>query len=314
MEPSLKALLARAIDYAGMFPPAELPLGAAIEQYLSHMTGVEAWMVGQFIVPAGRSDELEPYRSALQRTRSAGLIVLGRTVEKERWWTTFASDLADFAATRQRWVGVLEIAALETRVPSSLVREPRFAERLADQLRTIAPPCDLYLEVTNDLATEAGWLDPIATLAMARHAALLPTVGYKFRCGGTTAAAHPPVSRLAAVLTHCQQQAIPLKGTAGLHHPLRAYQPLVETKQHGFINLSMAAALLHAQKIDSNLLEQLLAEEAPEAFHAEGDGLAWRGLRLTTPEIQAARRERWLGFGSCSVTEPCEDLRALGWL
>ena len=44
------------------------------------------------------------------------------------------------------------------------------------------------------------------------------------------------------------------------------------------------------------------------------EGLAWRQLRATTPQLAAARREFAAAFGSCSFAEPVAELRALGVL
>ena len=51
-----RAFLAGLIDYAGLFPPAALPLGPALAEYARHRAGPDAWMLGRFIVPAGRPE------------------------------------------------------------------------------------------------------------------------------------------------------------------------------------------------------------------------------------------------------------------
>src|SRR3954469_17279661 len=48
---SLRALLARAIDYAGLFPPAKLALEPALQNYAAYVRTTEAWMLGAFILP-----------------------------------------------------------------------------------------------------------------------------------------------------------------------------------------------------------------------------------------------------------------------
>src|SRR5713101_2167456 len=61
MLPSLRAMLTGIIDYAGMFPPAKLPLDQAIRNYARYRTEPESWMLGRFICPAARLGELAPY-------------------------------------------------------------------------------------------------------------------------------------------------------------------------------------------------------------------------------------------------------------
>jgi hypothetical protein len=55
----------------------------------------------------------------------------------------------------------------------------------------------------------------------------------------------------------------------------------------------------------------LLEEQSVRAFHFDVDGVAWREHRLSRDEIAAARRDFSISFGSCSFTEPIDDLRSL---
>jgi hypothetical protein len=54
----LETLLARLIDDAAQFPPARLRLAAAVKQHRAHRAGAHAWMLGRFLCPASRLDEL----------------------------------------------------------------------------------------------------------------------------------------------------------------------------------------------------------------------------------------------------------------
>lgn len=51
--PALRALLAGVIDYAGVFPPASLPLDRALAGYHHYREGEKAWVLGRFVIPAG---------------------------------------------------------------------------------------------------------------------------------------------------------------------------------------------------------------------------------------------------------------------
>jgi hypothetical protein len=55
----------------------------------------------------------------------------------------------------------------------------------------------------------------------------------------------------------------------------------------------------------------MMEETAAEAFHFDGAGVTWHNRRITTPAITAARANYSLSFGSCSFTEPIDELRAL---
>ena len=61
---SLRSLLAGAIDYAGLFPPASLPLDRAIEEFATHGQTAEAWMLARFVCPDEHVARLRGERSA----------------------------------------------------------------------------------------------------------------------------------------------------------------------------------------------------------------------------------------------------------
>jgi hypothetical protein len=57
---SLRALLEGLIDYAGLFPPAALPIEDAVRNYARYRDGESAWALGKFVVPADRAHEVPP--------------------------------------------------------------------------------------------------------------------------------------------------------------------------------------------------------------------------------------------------------------
>ena len=60
----------------------------------------------------------------------------------------------------------------------------------------------------------------------------------------------------------------------------------------------------------------MLGERDPDAITMDEMSMTWHnsGVTLTAEQIQEAREQFCMGFGSCSFTEPIEDLRAMGWL
>jgi hypothetical protein len=56
--------MAGAVDYAGLFPPAQLPLADALAEYRRALAGADAWMLGRFIVPAVQLSVLAVVRDA----------------------------------------------------------------------------------------------------------------------------------------------------------------------------------------------------------------------------------------------------------
>jgi hypothetical protein len=55
---SLRSLLANLIDYAGLYPPANLPLPIAVERYQCFLASPESWILNRLVLPAARLHEV----------------------------------------------------------------------------------------------------------------------------------------------------------------------------------------------------------------------------------------------------------------
>jgi hypothetical protein len=118
----------------------------------------------------------------------------------------------------------------------------------------------------------------------------------------------PPVADVAAFIAACRDAGVPFKATAGLHHAIRAGEA------HGFLNLLAAAVFAFTEGLSAEELERLLAEEDPGAFAVDAGGLRVYGHAAGAEAIAEARRDLFVAYGSCSFSEPVEDLTALGIL
>jgi hypothetical protein len=54
---SLRALLSNLIDYAGLYPPAALPLPEVLKRYQVYIASAEGWMLNRVILPASKLRE-----------------------------------------------------------------------------------------------------------------------------------------------------------------------------------------------------------------------------------------------------------------
>lgn len=57
---TLSALLTRLIDYAGLYPPAALPLAETVSNYESYVAGPESWILNRLVLPAKALAEVRP--------------------------------------------------------------------------------------------------------------------------------------------------------------------------------------------------------------------------------------------------------------
>jgi hypothetical protein len=289
MNAGLRALLTGIVDYAGLFPPAQLPLDQAIRNYARYRNGPEWWMLESFVVPVGRLDELSPF---VQELFADGPPLALNVL------TSAAEDRRRVHGFMNRHKGRACIDSFEVKAAPD-----------ADSVRAWATGwAGVWVETT----WEGDWRKSVRAAVAALHGA--PRAGYKLRCGGATAAAVPSAEQVSFVLSACGKAGVPLKFTAGLHHPFRRFDAGVGTAMHGFLNVFAAGVLAHARRLPASQLQAVLEDEIPSHFSFSDDGLRWGGSSATTEEVAAARRDFVASFGSCSFDEPRDDLRALGWL
>ena len=139
-------------------------------------------------------------------------------------------------------------------------------------------------------------------------------VGVKLRCGSVDPTAVPSPEQVAAVITACRDVLVPLKFTAGLHHPLRHDGADGNAKMHGFLNVFAAGVLAHRFHLDEDEVQKVLEDEDARHFTFDDDGGRRHDRRVSVGEIKLARQIAVTSFGSCSFDEPRQDLRKIGLL
>src|SRR4051812_8134371 len=79
MHASVRTFLSQIIDYAGLFPPAKLPLEDAVRTYLhGRKISPERWMLGRFVCPTTRLHELLPLAKAHADAALLSVAALGQ--------------------------------------------------------------------------------------------------------------------------------------------------------------------------------------------------------------------------------------------
>ncbi len=296
LRPSVRAAFGALIDYAGLFPPARLAPAEARDQYRIARDGPHAWMLGRFIIPAAALDEAaEPFDAAFSAIVEPNVDALDR--------------LARLRAGGAR-VEALEIPLTERLAP--------FRDHLSpDEMLNVmgALETDLSVSGLRDLPTfveipraHPWWNALTETMATLSRFNL----GAKLRCGGPTADAFPSIGEVAEFVAAAAAAGVRFKATAGLHHPVRHEDASTGFLMHGFLNVLAAAAF--APQADAATLRAIVAEEEVGAFVFAPDSFAWRGLRAGIAQLEAARRDGFVAYGSCSFAEPIADLTAMGLL
>jgi hypothetical protein len=196
------------VDDAGLFPPEELDMSAAIARHRRNHTFGSPVLSGRFICPAGRLDELRQNLDGGDRVRVS--------VTTELTSPALDSMLKVFdGKPRLSLVAVEGLLRSPGTICGDLARPP---EEISVFLE-IRPDGDFPAAL--DLVEERGW-------------------SAKVRCGGVRQDVFPSPDRLAAFVHECAARAIPFKATAGLHHAVRYVDAVTGFTHHGFLNLILA--------------------------------------------------------------------------
>lgn len=296
----LQKLLYRAIDYAGVFPPARLPLSSAIEEFVRLVTSESSWVLRGFVVPAESVPRLEEFVPLLQSHRvSLPLVVIARSpgedMERMKLWR---EDHDALRALKADYPDTFSLLSWEAKISQELATHPRITEIISELEK---PRNSLFLEIPITQLTEEQLEHFFSALKSANGA------GVKIRMGGEEPSAFPPPEAVARVLSVCAQRSIHVKATAGLHRALRWRDEEHKVWQHGFFNILFAFAFACKYKSTPEQLLPILSATKWDAFHFDEEGIIWDNHPLQIPELEDSRR-LFVAFGSCSVTEPLHDL------
>jgi hypothetical protein len=300
---SIRALLDQAIDYAGMFPPCSLPLEPALRNQASYVRSSEAWMLNGFVLPVGQFDAARQLLSEFGPHHPLRVAALGPKTTKA---DIFLEELKGVAIAIRSFSksdnDLVSISHIEMLLPDGVDRAT-FREA-----SVIVGALPVFWEAPPEKAEQT-----IAFLVRHNSDQRMATFGYKLRTGGVTADAFPSSEQIARALAIAATHKVPIKFTAGLHHPIRQFRDEVKTKMHGFLNVLGAAVLAGEYQWDADQAVITLEDEDPRSFSFTDDFFAWRDWKINTERLQG-RRKFVRSFGSCSFDEPHEDLRALGLL
>lgn len=289
-----QAVLAGLIDYAGLFPPAGLAMPEAVRNFARYQRRDDHWALGRFVLPASRLEEFEAAVGTLSEADRLGT----------RWPLTallgqdHAADLERLAEFGERnGHGGPEVMSLEARAG---------APDAIPAIRSLVP---MRYELFLELPLEG---DLPALLAAVKAAG----AEAKVRTGGIRVGDIPEPEAVLEFLAGCARLRLPFKATAGLHHPLRGRAPLTYVAgcdtavMFGYLNVLAAAAALWHRRPAEEAHAWLLADDR-QAFRVRPDGLRWQAFHLDRATLAATRRDFMRSIGSCSFTEPLDEIGPL---
>jgi hypothetical protein len=300
---SLRALLAHSVDYAGMFPPCQLELEPALKNQAHYLRSVDAWMLSTFVLPVQQFGAAKQLLGEFDPLHPLRVSALGpKTEEATAFRDALVKTDSSIRSLSAHNVDLVSITQLEMFLPHDVDAQ------LLSEAGSILGTLPTFWETPPERAEQT-----IRLIAEVDSNADSPTFGYKLRTGGVTADAFPTSSQIAEALVIPATHQVPIKFTAGLHHPLRQYRDEVQTKMHGFLNVLGAAVLAAEHKWDVQQTARMLEDESPDSFSFTDEFFGWRDWTIETKRLRD-RRRFVTSFGSCSFDEPRDDLRNLGWL
>ena len=293
---SVRTLLAGAVDYAGLFPPSSVSMSEAVLNYATYRNSNYSWMLGRFVVGAGRLNEF--YDAAKD-------FVSHDTKHGWRVAVVAADDLSETLRIVEDFN-----AANSPGIICDMI------EMKADtkyQIETVSKHVPQGVMVYFELDPARDLDEMLATVALAGQRA-------KIRTGGVTPETFPKSADIVRFVKACVAANVPFKATAGLHHPIRCFRPLTyeenaaQGTMHGFLNMFLMTGFA-VEGYRRSFLEDVLEEEFEEVFEFDSTGVKWRDeFALTNHQLTRLRTLGIQSFGSCSFDEPIEDLQTLGVL
>jgi hypothetical protein len=301
---SLRILMTRLIDYAGLFPPAGLSMKTSVRNFDAYRRLEQAWMLNRFVIPVSRFEEFLRALEQIDQEQT------DKVSEIAVPWKISAIVGPDAES---------DIAAImDFNRHTSACRKPVLVESLELKVTDAAAICRLTKLIPGNFET---YFEIPCTKTTEDYIKAIARVGLyaKLRTGGDNAGMFPSYEDLAHFLVTCAFNSTPFKLSAGLHHAVRSvhrytYEPSSPLgPMHGFLNVFVGAAFAR-QGMNAREVESILTEESGESFGFEQTEVRWRGCRISNRELASARNSFCFSFGSCSFQEPIDDLRALGLL
>jgi hypothetical protein len=310
MQRSMQVFLRQLLDYAGMFPPAKLPLREALHNYLHYRrTSPQAWMLGRFICPVGQLAEVSHEVRLPPDAELLSISALGRQSAKaDEVLTTFDADLRAIQDFRRARGSESVVDTVELALPKEAPLEPLLAVLAPLQKRLEETKLRGFLEMT----LQSSWRDRVVAISQTLRSQ--SAIGLKLRCGGTTPELFPCNEDVAHFILSCRDAQLSWKATAGLHHPHRFWDAPLHLWHHGFLNVFGAGALALSQPLCEADVTAILADRLCEHLHFDETGLRWKEWSCSVARLQEIRSKWLTSFGTCSFEEPVQDLTSLGLL
>ncbi|MEO8445936.1 MAG: hypothetical protein ABI528_00495 [bacterium] len=307
---SIKCFNERLIDYAGLFPPASLDLQTSYSNYIKYKQSEYAWMLSRFICPVKLLPALETIiNQNLSEKFSVSVITTAAKLESD-FKNNFINDF-NICNSFIKKNGNFKIDMVETKLPDGdkISYSDCVSFAVSSLQKEFSDPAFIFFEGNSGENWKQSSDAIINSISTMNEQNL--NSGFKLRTGGTSPEAFPESEQIAFCIRECLDRKVPMKFTAGLHHPYRHYDLNLKSMMHGFVNVFGAGIIAMTHNISNDGLIEILNDERPGNFIFTENYFSWKDWKVETQDIVYARENLVTSFGSCSFDEPIEDLQTL---
>src|SRR2546427_2118238 len=118
---SLRALLTRSVDYAGMFPPCNLELEPALKNQSAYARSNDSWMLSAFVLPVAQFSDAAVLVPQFDKHHQLRISALGGKTENAKDFLTELKNAAETIRSFQKeHVDLVSVAQLEMPAPADV--------------------------------------------------------------------------------------------------------------------------------------------------------------------------------------------------
>ncbi|HEX4473134.1 MAG TPA: hypothetical protein VH085_14275 [Nocardioides sp.] len=266
------------VDDAAIFPPGDAALPDAVAAYRQRRDEWYAGLVGPLVVRDTDLPEVpDDVPVSVVLTGGAGAV----------------AGVTSVAAKKGHRLVAIEAAVRDLDDPAGNVRRITAAVDAA-RAEGGLHDAEVYVELPQDAPTPA-WLAAADVVAESEHR-------LKFRTGGLEAPLFPPAATVAAWIDAALDRETSFKCTAGLHRAVRHRDHETGFEHLGFLNVLLATRVA----FDGGSRDEVAG--------VLDDHYANDLVAMARQSDLAGARRWFTSYGSCSVSEPLEELVGLGLL
>jgi hypothetical protein len=269
------------IDYAGLYPPANLPMQPVVNNWSSFLQSEDNWMLARLIIPANRLDEFKECAKDLLPSS-----------EEEMWQLSVLLPRGNSEKFENAVQATIDFNIESCGAVANVVEFKASTTEEIDKALSILHD-DLFPFI--ELPIED---DPRGLIACLSGS----IAGAKVRTGGITPDLYPSSNMLARFIHSCAVAGQAFKATAGMHHPCHHINESVGVSEYGFLSVLQATAAAHIQNANIEEVENILNAPNPDFS------------TFTESQLEQVRAELFNSLGTCSFDDPRQDLRKMGLL